>query len=115
MTTIFDDRERAFESRFAREEELRFHARARRNRLLATWACERMPLTGEAASGYVSSFTESGVVTDDEALLARLQENLRACGIEESLPALRREMDRCVALVRAEQRVGRAPDLGSSA
>lgn len=115
MTTTFDERERAFESRFAHDEELRFQARVRRNRLLAIWSGERMRLTGEAASGYVTSFTENAVVASDEALLVRLQVDLRASGIEEPLPSLHREMERCVALARREQRVGFALDQGSSA
>jgi hypothetical protein len=115
MTTTFDERERAFESRFAQEEELRFRARARRNRLLATWAVERMRLTGDAASGYVTSFAEEAVVVDDEALLARLQADLRVWGVEETLPDLRREMERCIALVDAERRAGLALDQGASA
>ncbi|KQU19027.1 hypothetical protein ASG63_07705 [Methylobacterium sp. Leaf94] len=115
MNTTFDERERAFESRFAHEEELRFQARVRRNRLLATWAAERMHLTGDAASAYVTSFAEEAVVSDDDALLARLRADLRACGIDEPLANLRREMERCIAFVRAEQRVGLALDQGSSA
>lgn len=115
MSTTFDERERAFESRFAQEEELRFKARARRNRLLATWAVERMQLTGDAASSYVTSLTEETLVASDEALLARLAADFRACGIVEPLASLRREMERCIALVRAEGRVGLALDQGSSA
>ncbi|MBX9933501.1 MAG: DUF1476 domain-containing protein [Methylobacterium sp.] len=114
MVTIFDERERAFETRFAREEELRFRARSRRNRLLAAWAGERMELTGETASGYVASFTESSVAATDASVLARLLADLRAHGIEAPLPALCKEMERCAALARAEQRVGLALDQGSS-
>ena len=72
MATTFDTREQAFERRFVLKEEARFHARNRRNRLLAGWACERMRLTGSAAEGYVTSFTERAVVTDDETLIERL-------------------------------------------
>jgi hypothetical protein len=115
MNTTFDERERAFESRFAHQEDQRFRARARRNRLLAAWASERMRLTGDAASGYVTSFTEEAVVANDEALLARLEADFRACGIDEPLPSLRRELERCIALVRAEGRVGLGLDQGSSA
>jgi hypothetical protein len=52
MATTFDERERAYEQRFVLEEEARFHGRNRRNRLLATWACERMALSGPAAEAY---------------------------------------------------------------
>ncbi|MDP4003334.1 DUF1476 domain-containing protein [Methylobacterium sp. NEAU K] len=114
MTTLFDEREQAFERRFAHEEELRFHTRNRRNRLLATWACERMRLTGTAAEGYVTSFTEGAVVTDDEDLIVRLDADLKAAGVAVAPAILRKEMERCAALAHAERRVGLALDQGSA-
>ncbi|MBE7197759.1 MAG: DUF1476 domain-containing protein [Parafilimonas terrae] len=114
MTTMFDERERAAERCFVQEEEARFHARNRRNRLLATWACERMRLTGTTAEGYVTAFTEWAVVTDDETLIARLRSDLKAAGIETTAARLRTEMGRCTALAQAERRVGVALDQGSS-
>ncbi|MBN4098312.1 MULTISPECIES: DUF1476 domain-containing protein [unclassified Methylobacterium] len=114
MTTTFDERERAAERRFVREEEARFHSRNRRNRLLATWACERMRLTGLAAEGYVTSFTECAVVTDDETLIARLHSDLKTAGVEATVARLRTEMSRCAAREHAERRVGVALDQGSS-
>src|SRR5438094_7136648 len=113
MTTTFEERERAAERRFVQEEEARFHVRNRRNQLLATWACERMRLTGCAAEGYVTSFTECAVVTDDATLIERLRSDLRAAGIDATIPHLRTEMERCAALGRAERRVGVALDQGS--
>lgn len=113
MTTTFDERERAAERRFIQEEEARFHARNRRNRLLATWVCERTGLTGQVAEGYVTSFAACAVVTDDETLIARLQSDLKAAGIEATVAHLRTEMSRCSALAQAERRVGVALDQGS--
>lgn len=113
--TMFDEREQAFERRFVHEEEQRFHARSRRNQLLATWACERMQLHGDAAQSFVEDFTERGVLTADEPLLAELHADLKKAGVEETLPALRKELERCAALARAEQRVGLALDQGFSA
>src|SRR5437762_11538278 len=43
--TQFDDRERAFESKFAHDEEMKFRITARRNRLLGEWAARLMSLT----------------------------------------------------------------------
>ncbi|MGH1570405.1 DUF1476 domain-containing protein [Methylobacterium sp. P31] len=111
--TTFDEREQAFERLFAHEEEARFHTRNRRNRLLATWAGERMGLTGQAAEGYVTAFIEHGVVTGDEALIAKLQADLKAAGADEPLPSLRQEMDRCAALSRVVGGHGVALDQGS--
>jgi hypothetical protein len=50
--TSFEDREKGFERKFAHDEELKFKATARRNRLLGLWAAEQMGVTGEAAQAY---------------------------------------------------------------
>jgi hypothetical protein len=52
MTTTFDKREEGFEKKFAHDEELKFKASARRNRLLGMWAAEKLGLTGAQAEAY---------------------------------------------------------------
>lgn len=68
--TTFDDRERAYESKYAHDEEMQFRANARRNRLLGLWAAELLGKTGDAATAYAtevvkSDFQEAG---DDDVL-----------------------------------------------
>ena len=63
--TSFDKREKGFESKFAHDEELRFKATARRNKLFGRWAAEKLGLTGEAIDAYakevvMSDFEEAG-------------------------------------------------------
>lgn len=63
--TTFDDRERAFENKFAHDEEMKFRAVARRNKLLGLWAAELLGKTGEAANNYAievvkADFEEAG-------------------------------------------------------
>ncbi|MGH1590364.1 ATPase inhibitor subunit zeta [Methylobacterium phyllosphaerae] len=108
--TTFDERERAFERHFVQDEEQRFRARMRRNRLLALWACERMRLPEQAAERFVEAFTDRGVLTADGPLVAELQADLKAAGIEATLPDLHAEMARCAAVAGAELRVGVALD-----
>ncbi|MGA8382324.1 MAG: DUF1476 domain-containing protein [Stellaceae bacterium] len=48
----FADRQKDFETRFKHDEELRFKATARRNRLLGLWAAQRLGLAGDAADAY---------------------------------------------------------------
>jgi hypothetical protein len=50
--TTFDKREEGFEKQFARDEELRFKATVRRNKLLGLWAAEKLGLTGAEAEAY---------------------------------------------------------------
>jgi hypothetical protein len=55
MTTTFDKREEGFEKQFAHDEELRFKATARRNKLLGLWAAEKMGLAGAEAEAYAKT------------------------------------------------------------
>jgi hypothetical protein len=63
--TTFNDRENAFESKFAHDSEMQFKAEARRNKLLGLWAAELMGRTGDEAAAYArevvkSDFEEAG-------------------------------------------------------
>ena len=53
--TTFDKREEGFEQQFAHDEELRFKATARRNKLIGLWAAEKLGLTGTEAESYAKS------------------------------------------------------------
>ena len=66
----FDDRESAFENKFAHDAEMQFKAEARRNKLLGLWAADLLGKSGEAADEYAkevikSDFEEAG---DDDVL-----------------------------------------------
>ncbi|WP_188238208.1 DUF1476 domain-containing protein [Sphingopyxis sp. LK2115] len=81
--TTFDDRERAFETQFARDQEVQFRIIARRNRLLGEWAAERMGLTPEETDAYAKAvvqadFEEAG----DEDVIRKLVGDLTAAGVE---------------------------------
>lgn len=63
--TTFDDRENAFENKFAHDAEMQFRAEARRNKLLGLWAAELLGKTGDDAEAYArevvkSDFEEAG-------------------------------------------------------
>lgn len=57
--TTFDERENAFEAKFAHDEEMQFKAQARCNKLLGLWAAELMGKTGEAAETYAQTVVKS--------------------------------------------------------
>lgn len=81
--TSFDDREKAFETKFARDEEMAFRVTARRNRLLGQWAAAQMGLTPEETDAYAKAvvqadFEESG----DDDVVRKLLGDLLAAGIE---------------------------------
>ncbi len=81
--TTFDDRERAFESKYARDQEMQFKVIARRNRLLGRWAAELMGLTEVEADTYArdvvrADFEEAG----DEDVIRKLLGDLTSAGVD---------------------------------
>ncbi len=63
--TTFDDRENAFENRYAHDEEMKFKAQARCNKMLGLWAAELLGKSGDAADSYardviIADFEEAG-------------------------------------------------------
>jgi hypothetical protein len=79
--TLFNEREDAFEKQFAHDEELRFKATARRNKLLGLWAAERLGKSGEEAEAYARSvvladFEETG----DADVLRKVRQDLEGAG-----------------------------------
>ena len=92
--TSFDDRERAFEAKFARDQEMAFRITARRNRLLGQWAAALMKLTPEETDSYAkgvvqADFEEAG----DEDVIRKLVGDLTAAGVETDEATVRRALD----------------------
>ena len=81
--TQFDDRERAFETKFAHDEEMKFRITARRNRLLGEWAARQMGLTNAEAESYAkdvvrSDFEEAG----EDDVIRKVLADLTAAGVD---------------------------------
>jgi hypothetical protein len=57
--TTFDDRENAFENKFAHDAEMQFRAAARRNKLTGLWAAGLLGLSGDAAAEYAMSVVQA--------------------------------------------------------
>ena len=90
----FDDREKAFEAKYARDEEMAFRITARRNRLLGNWAAAQMGLTSEETDAYAKAvvqadFEESG----DEDVIRKLLGDLLAAGVDTDESVIRRAVE----------------------
>ena len=90
----FDDRERAFEAKYARDEEMQFRIIARRNRLLGEWAARQMGLTDAEAESYAkdvirSDFEEAGENDVIRKVLGDLTAADVECSEEQVVEALR--------------------------
>jgi hypothetical protein len=78
--TTFDKREEAFEKQFAVDEELKFKAQARRNRLLGLWVAEKLGLTGDAAIAYAKEVVAADFEAGDRDLVHKVTKDLAAKG-----------------------------------
>ncbi|MEH2478687.1 hypothetical protein V1282_002044 [Nitrobacteraceae bacterium AZCC 2146] len=94
--STFDKREEGFEKKYALDEELKFKAEARRNKLLGLWTAEQLGLTGDAAASYAkevvaADFEEAGNV------VRKVTTDLAARGVAIAEPAIRAKMDELMA------------------
>ncbi len=92
--TTFDEREQAFENKFAHDQEMAFRITARRNRLLGQWAAGLMNLTAAEADSYAKSvvqadFEEAG----DEDVIRKLLGDLTTAGVDVDDAKIRAALD----------------------
>ncbi|WP_066719345.1 DUF1476 domain-containing protein [Sphingomonas pituitosa] len=92
--TTFDDRERAFEAKYVRDEDMAFRITARRNKLLGQWAAAKMGLTPEETDAYAKAvvqadFEEAG----DEDVIRKLLGDMLAANVEIDDATVRRAIE----------------------
>ena len=110
MSDTFKDREKSFEAKFKLDEELKFKAESRRNKLLGLWAAEKMGLTASEADDYaksvvVADMDEPGV--DD--VVRFVMKSFADAGVDVAEADLRAEIDRQMGIA-VEQLKGEYPD-----
>jgi hypothetical protein len=96
--TTFDKREEGFEKQFAHDEELRFKASARRNKLLGLWAAQKLGLSGAEAEAYAKEV----VVVDleepgEDDVFRKIRGDFDAKGVKDSDHQIRRTMTELMA------------------
>jgi hypothetical protein len=106
--TTFDDREKAFERKFAQDEELRFRATARRNKLFGLWAAEKLGLSGSEAEDYAKSVVKADFAQPgDDDVLGKVRADLEAKGAGQHAQQLERtlveKMEEAVRQIEAER------------
>lgn len=81
--TTFDDRERAFENMYARDEEMQFRVIARRNRLVGAWAANLMGLTEVEADAYAKDVVRADFENaGDDDVVRKLLGDLTSAGVD---------------------------------
>jgi hypothetical protein len=108
MSTSFDKRQEGFEKKFALDEEQKFKAEARRNKLLGLWVADKLGMSGDAASAYAkevvaADFEQPG----DNDVVHKVMRDLAAKGVALTEPQLRVQMDTLMAEAIAQVKAGK--------
>ena len=91
--TSFNDREIAFENKFAHDEEMKFKAEARRNKLVGLWAAGLLGKTGDAAAAYAREMVAADIAEHgDEDVYRRLATDLGTLATEATIRAKMAEL-----------------------
>jgi hypothetical protein len=81
--TTFDDREQAFEKKFALDQDLKFRAEARRNKLIAEWAAQKLGMSGPAVQEYIRAVLKSDLEEKgDHDVFRKLRKDFDAAGVK---------------------------------
>ena len=103
--TTFDKREEGFEKKFAIDEELKFKADARRNKLLGLWVADKLSITGDAASAYAKQVVAADFDGPDGAA-RKVTADLAAKGVAVPEAQLRDTMAELMAQAIAQVKNG---------
>jgi hypothetical protein len=89
----FEDREKGFERKFAHDEELKFKATARRNRLLGLWAAEQLGIAGDDAQAYAREVIKADLEEPgEEDVVRKIRRDFDAKGVAQSDHQIRHKM-----------------------
>jgi hypothetical protein len=96
--TTFDEREKAFEKKFAMDQDLKFRSEARRNRLLAEWAAAKLGITGAALDDYVKAVRKADLAEKgDDDVFRKVKKDFADKGIEVADAEIRAKMGEFLA------------------
>ncbi len=106
--TTFDKRKEGFENKFAHDEELRFKATARRNKLLGLWAAEKLGKTGEEAESYAREVIRADMQeAGEEDVFRKVRGDFDAAGVDQSDHQIRRTMEELLIEAAAQIEAGK--------
>jgi len=91
--TNFEDREKGYERKFAHDEELKFKATARLNKLLGLWAAEQLGITGDQAQAYAREVIKADLeIPGDDDVFRKIRRDFDAKGVQKSDHQIRSKM-----------------------
>lgn len=96
--TTFNEREKAFEKKFAHDQELKFKAEARRNKMLGEWAAAKLGLSGTEVEDYIKAVRKADLAEKgDEDVFRKVRGDFDAKGISISDEEIREKMSEFLA------------------
>jgi hypothetical protein len=104
--TTFDQREKEFEKRFALDEEQKFKAVARRNKLFGLWVAEKLGKNGDEALTYAKELVTTAIDGGEAAVVRKITGDLAARGVAIDEAALRAKFDELAAVAAAQVKAG---------
>jgi hypothetical protein len=106
--TTFDKREEGFEKKFALDEEQKFKAEARRDKLLGLWVAEQLGLSGDAANGYAKEVVAADFQQPGDAdVVRKVMNDLGAKGVAITEQQIRQKMNEFLAQAAAQVKAGK--------
>ena len=104
--TTFDKREEAFEKRFALDEEQKFKAVARRNKLFGLWVAEKLGKNGDEASAYAKELVTTAIEGGEAGVIRKINGDLASKGRAIDEVTLRAKFDELTAVAAAQVKAG---------
>ncbi len=96
--TTFDEREKAFEKKFALDQDLKFRSEARRNKMLAEWAGAKLGITGAALEDYIKEVRKADLVEKgDDDVFRKVKQDFADKGVAVSDADIRKAMGEFLA------------------
>ena len=96
--TTFDEREKSFEKKFAHDQDLRFKAESRRNKMIAEWAGAKLGISGAAMDDYIKSVRKADLAEKgDDDVIRKLVKDFSDKGIKVAESEIRNQMSEFLA------------------
>jgi hypothetical protein len=92
--TTFDEREKGFEKKFAHDQDLRFKAESRRNKMVGEWAAAKLGITGPGVEDYVKAVRKADLASKgDEDVIQKISKDFADKGVKVSDAEIRKALD----------------------
>lgn len=106
--TTFDEREKSFEKKFAHDQDLKFKAESRRNKMIAEWAAAKLGITGTAVEDYVKAVRKADLAQKgDDDVVAKIAKDLADKGLSVAETDIRNQMADFLAKAVSDIEAGR--------